>query len=101
MLNNVLDHARSQEVFISYHQDYAHVGMMVEDKGVGIFKKIQHDFHLEDPRTALLELSKGKLTSDRKNHSGEGIYFTSRAFDRFRIRSGNLFYSRERRDGDN
>lgn len=51
-------------------------------------------------RTALLELSKGKLTSDKKRHSGEGIYFTPRAFDRFSIRSGNLFYLRERRDGD-
>ncbi len=100
MLNNVLDHAGSPEVLIVYRQDYTEICMAIADKGIGIFKKIQHDFKLEDPRTALLELSKGKLTSDRKNHSGEGIYFTSRAFDRFRIRSGNLFYSREKREGD-
>jgi anti-sigma regulatory factor (Ser/Thr protein kinase) len=100
MLNNVLDHAKSPDVFISYRQDYAHIGMMVADKGIGIFKKIQEDFKLSDPRTALLELSKGRLTSDKKRHSGEGIYFTSRMFDRFRIRSGNLFYSRTRKDGD-
>src|ERR1700730_2586821 len=39
MLNNVLDHARSPDVFISYRQDYAHIGIMVADKGIGIFKK--------------------------------------------------------------
>jgi hypothetical protein len=47
-----------------------------------------------------LELSKGKLTSDEKHHSGEGIFFTSRMFDGFSIRSGNLFYRRKRSPND-
>ena len=100
MLNNVLDHARSPTVDIVYQQTYGTIFMLIVDHGIGIFQKIQNDFKLDDPRTALLELSKGKITSDTKNHSGEGIYFTSRAFDKFRIRSGNLFYAREKRDGD-
>jgi anti-sigma regulatory factor (Ser/Thr protein kinase) len=100
MLNNVIDHAQSPKVQIFYRQTYGNIVMMIVDSGIGIFQKIQHDFKLEDPRTALLELSKGKITSDTKRHSGEGIYFTSRAFDRFSIRSGNLFYARERSDGD-
>jgi len=100
MLNNVIDHSQSPDVMITYRQTYDDIGMMIADKGIGIFQKIQNDFKLDDPRTALLELSKGKLTSDKKNHSGEGIYFTSRAFDRFRLRSGTLFYSRSKRDGD-
>ena len=68
------------------------------DHGVGIFEKIMKHFNLADAREALLELSKGKLTSDPRNHSGEGIFFTSRMFDYFYIRSGYLFYSRERMD---
>jgi hypothetical protein len=48
---------------------------------------------LADPREAILELSKGKLTTDPENHTGEGIFFTSRAFDVFLIRSGNLMFS--------
>ncbi len=100
MLNNVLDHATSPIVSIFYCQTYSQITMRITDKGVGIFEKIQKDFKLDDPRTALLELSKGKLTSDKKNHSGEGIYFTSRAFDSFSIRSGNLYYSREKRESD-
>ncbi len=100
MLNNVLDHARSPWVSLGFHRTYSETRMIIIDSGTGIFKKIQNDFGLSDPRAALLELSKGKLTSDRKNHTGEGIYFTSRAFDEFRIRSGNLFYSREKHDED-
>jgi len=100
MLNNVLDHARSPTVRIRYNQNYSDIRMTIADKGVGIFQKIQNDFKLDDPRTALLELSKGKLTSDKKNHAGEGIYFTSRMFDKFSIRSGNLFYSRKKTDGE-
>jgi len=38
-------------------------------------------------------LAKGKLTTDPKRHTGEGIFFTSRVFDRFSILSRNLFFS--------
>jgi hypothetical protein len=100
MLNNVLDHSQSPDAVIGYRQTYTTVAMDIRDHGIGIFNKIQHDFNLADPRTALLELSKGKLTSDRKHHSGEGIYFTSRMFDQFTISSGHLHYARLRREGD-
>jgi anti-sigma regulatory factor (Ser/Thr protein kinase) len=100
MLNNVLDHSGSPDVIIQYKQTYSKIYMSILDSGIGIFNKIQNDFHLEDPRTALFELSKGKLTSDRKNHSGEGIYFTSRMFDQFNILSGHLLYMRIRREGE-
>lgn len=101
MLNNVLDHSGSPDVLIMYRQTYTKIHVEVFDHGIGIFNKIKNDFHLADPRTALFELSKGKITSDRKNHSGEGIYFTSRMFDEFSILSGHLFYRRMRRDDDN
>jgi hypothetical protein len=74
------------------------IDMSILDRGVGIFEKIQKDFKLPDPRSALLELSKGRLTSDTTRHSGEGIFFTSRMFDEFSIRSGYLYYSRLRKD---
>lgn len=48
----------------------------------------------------MLELSKGKLTSDKKRHSGEGIYFTSRMFSKFSINAGSLFYQRDLQDDD-
>jgi hypothetical protein len=69
--------------------------MSVVDDGVGIFRKIQTDLGLLDERHAILELSKGKLTTDPKRHTGEGIFFTSRMFDSFEILSGETFFSHE------
>lgn len=70
------------------------VQILVSDSGVGIFRKIQTELGLEDPRHVVLELSKGKLTTDPDQHTGEGIYFTSRAFDFFSILSQGLYFSR-------
>jgi hypothetical protein len=69
--------------------------MMILDNGVGIFKKIQKAMNLLDERHAILELSKGKLTTDPANHTGEGIFFSSRMFDEFDILSGGVFFSHE------
>ena len=38
-------------------------------------------------------MAKGKFTTDPKNHSGEGIFFTSRMFDSFWILSGGVAFS--------
>ena len=94
MLNNVIAHSNSGKVLISLARTAIGIKFMLSDDGVGIFKKIQSTFNYDDPRHALLELSKGKLTSDQDGHSGEGIFFTSRMFDSFSILSGTLFYDR-------
>jgi anti-sigma regulatory factor (Ser/Thr protein kinase) len=99
MLNNVIDHSSSPDALISYEQTYANIALLITDHGIGIFEKIQRDFKLGDARDALLELSKGKLTSDAAKHSGEGIFFTSRMFEHFSISSGNLFYTKRRLEG--
>ena len=93
MVNNVISHAGSAGMAVGVRRDALRTRIDVSDEGVGIFEKIRNDFNLEDPRHALLELSKGKLTSDAANHSGEGIFFTSRMFDKFRISSGNLLFA--------
>ncbi len=100
MLNNAIDHSESADAIISYQQDYNTIKMNIIDHGIGIFEKIQRDFNLADPRSALLELSKGKLTSNKKLHSGEGIFYTSRMFERFQILSGKLFYTKTRQEDD-
>jgi anti-sigma regulatory factor (Ser/Thr protein kinase) len=93
MINNVIDHSEGNKMTININQ-YAHkLSFVVMDDGVGIFNKIQRDFELNDPRHAILELAKGKLTTDPERHSGEGIFFTSRMFDRFIIVSEGLFFS--------
>ncbi len=100
MLNNVIDHSVSDDALISFRQNFCRITILIVDSGVGIFEKIQKDFNLPDPRSALLELSKGKLTSDKARHTGEGVFFTSRMFDVFQMGSGNLLYTRSRTDGN-
>jgi anti-sigma regulatory factor (Ser/Thr protein kinase) len=100
MLNNAIDHSQSRKCSIIVRQNYAAIEFFIIDRGVGIFEKIQKARGLESPQEALLELSKGKLTTYPEKHAGEGIYFTSRMFDRFMIRSGLLKYRRRLDEDD-
>ena len=100
MLNNVIDHSGSDRAVIQVKRTLALIEMKVIDSGIGIFKKIQTVLGLDDERHAILELSKGKLTTDPERHTGEGIFFTSRMFDSFVIFSGDLYFSHEDAGGD-
>lgn len=90
MLNNVIDHASATKVIIGHQYTLGTIKFFVIDNGVGVFNKIQKDLNLATPQQAILELAKGKFTSDPTRHSGEGIYFTSRMFDHYAILSGKL-----------
>lgn len=92
MINNVIDHSGSEIVRVKLERNALFTAVTVADSGVGIFLKIQQALGLEDPREAILELVKGKLTTDPDNHTGEGIFFTSRAMDEFRILSDRLHF---------
>jgi anti-sigma regulatory factor (Ser/Thr protein kinase) len=96
MLNNAIDHSGSDSIVIVYTRNYAEIRISIHDYGVGIFEKVRSAFGLHDRKQALLELSKGKLTTDSTRHSGEGIFFTSRMFDKFTILSLDLFYTRSK-----
>lgn len=94
MVNNVIDHSGSSDLSVRLLVDGLNISMSVIDSGIGIFTKIQNEFGLEDPRHALLELAKGKLTTDPDRHTGEGVYFSSRMFDVFSILSGDLYFQK-------
>lgn len=93
MVNNVIDHSESERVEISIIKTAISTEMHIFDSGIGIFKKIKEGMNLLDERHAVLELTKGKLTTDPANHTGEGIFFTSRMFDEFSILTGEVFLS--------
>ena len=99
MINNVIDHSESPQVVVELERSAADVRMVILDQGIGIFRKIARGLGLEDERHAVLELSKGKVTTDPAHHTGEGIFFSSRAFDSFRILSGGVYFEHETRDG--
>jgi hypothetical protein len=85
---------------IELRENAKRIQINIGDRGVGIFYKIKNECGLEDARHALLELSKGKLTTDPERHTGEGVFFTSRMFTRFEILSNDLFFSREMQDDE-
>ena len=95
MFNNVIDHSGADVVSLSLSRTAATTRLNIYDDGFGIFKKIQTALGLEDERHAVLELAKGKFTTDPARHSGEGIFFTSRMFDRFAISSGEVYFSHD------
>jgi len=95
MFNNAIDHSQGSTISISLRKYPASTEIWVMDDGVGIFKKIQQALGLMDERQAVLELAKGKLTTDPSRHSGEGIFFSSRSFDHFVITSGATYFTHE------
>ncbi|NUS60445.1 MAG: DUF4325 domain-containing protein, partial [Lysobacter sp.] len=98
MVNNAIDHSEGERIQVLADVTPARVLLLVADDGIGIFHKITRALDLPDERLALLELSKGKLTTDPRRHSGEGIFFTSRMFDNFEIHSGDLVFRHD--DGE-
>lgn len=95
MFNNAIDHSSGSEIVVEIRKTAASTEMTIKDDGLGIFKKIQTTLNLLDERHAVLELAKGKLTTDPKRHSGEGIFFTSRMFDSYGILSGGVYFSHD------
>lgn len=83
LLNNAIDHSGGSGVTVSLRQTPSHVQLLVSDDGRGLFDKLHEAFDLADPALAMLELSKGKLTSQPERHTGRGLFFTSKLADVF------------------
>jgi anti-sigma regulatory factor (Ser/Thr protein kinase) len=96
MINNANDHSEGSIVSVTVDCQESILAMYVRDDGIGVFKKISDALCLPDFRQALLELSKGKFTTAPQEHSGEGIFFTSRAVDLFHLMANELLYEYHR-----
>lgn len=100
ILNNAIHHSEGRRATITVLTTASQISIIVADDGVGIFHKLKRDLKLDDEYHALLELTKGKLTTDPEHHTGEGIFFVSRAFDQFTIESGKLHFRQAPQRGD-
>ena len=81
LLNNAIDHSGGARVTVSVRQTPAHLQLLVSDDGCGLFTRIGESFAIHDPAQAMLELSKGKLSSQPDRHTGRGLFFTARIAD--------------------
>ena len=95
IFNNAIDHSEGHEIEVAVSLKENHIKIKISDDGIGIFRKIKNARNLINERDSVLQLSKGKLTTDPENHTGEGIFFTSRVVDIFFIWSFELNYYRE------
>lgn len=98
MINNVMDHSMADKVSLVVSQDFLATRVILTDNGVGIFQKIKDYFKLSSMEEAICELFKGKLTTDTTNHSGEGIFFTSKLMDDFFIISSGKVFTNNKYD---
>lgn len=98
MVNNVMDHSFAENLKIIIEQDYLKTCVIIADDGIGIFEKIKEHFGYATLEEAICELFKGKLTTDSKNHSGEGIFFSSKMMDNFFIVSSGKIFTNNKYD---
>ncbi|MFQ5604396.1 MAG: STAS-like domain-containing protein [bacterium] len=100
MLNNAIDHSYAKECAVAVRLDPYKFTFQIRDFGIGIFYSIFKKFGLPDEDAAIGELIKGKTTTMAEKHSGEGIFYTSKAADvvHFRSHKIQLIFDNQKRD---
>lgn len=96
--NNAIEHSGAKNIKVRVEKSIAKLKIIIQDDGIGIFNKIKIDLGLQNEKQSVIELSKGKFTSSPENHSGEGIFFSSKLCDKFFILSDELIFSPQQID---
>ncbi len=87
MVNNAIDHSQSGQIEIDCRKTDTAITFVVRDFGIGIFNNVRDKFRLPGTLAAIQEILKGKATTDPAQHTGEGVFFTSKMGDVFVIDS--------------
>jgi hypothetical protein len=99
ILNNAIDHSGGTEAGVKvWARD--RLSFEINDDGVGAFRHVRERLDLPDDLAALQQLSKGRETTAPERHSGEGIFFTSKAVDRFELDANRLRWIVDNERGD-
>lgn len=83
MLNNAIEHSQSANIEIEVGEVNNQLIFIIRDFGIGVFRKIMEKRELNNELEAIQDLMKGKVTTEPRSHSGEGIFFTSKIADVF------------------
>ena len=100
LLNNAIDHSGGTTATVRWEPRADLIRSEIGDNGIGAFERIRHDLGLPDHRSALAELTKGKVTTQPNRHSGEGLFFTSRVVDYFDLQANGLRWTVDNRRAD-
>ncbi len=83
MLNNAIEHSRSKTISIEISISGNELWFIINDVGVGVFRNVMEKKRLTSELEAIQDILKGKTTTIPKSHTGQGIFFTSKAADIF------------------
>ncbi|HEY3713291.1 MAG TPA: DUF4325 domain-containing protein [Jatrophihabitantaceae bacterium] len=87
MLNNAIDHSRGSSVEVTMWASEDALTFRITDDGEGAFAHLRRGLNLADDFESIGALTKGKQTTWRERHTGEGIFFTSKMLDVFQLSS--------------
>lgn len=97
MLNNAIEHSTGKNIYIEVRVNALYSKVIIVDDGVGAFQTLlqymkANGWNNPGIEDAVVELYKGKITSNAASHSGEGIFFSSKMTDEFVIWSDAQVY---------
>ena len=92
LLNNAVDHSGGEAVTVSMRQTPLQLQLLVSDDGRGAFDAIGQHFHIADPAQAMLELAKGKLSTQPQRHTGRGLFFAAKLADVFDLHANGAAF---------
>lgn len=90
MVNNAIFHSQSENIEVEVIKSGNNLIFTVNDFGIGVFKNVMKNRGLNSELEAMQDILKGKTTTIPADHSGEGIFFTSRVSDVFILESYGL-----------
>lgn len=83
MLNNAIEHSNSKSIVIEISVTDNELWFIINDSGIGVFRNVMQQKKLKSEIEAIQDILKGKTTTIPKSHTGQGIFFTSKAADIF------------------
>lgn len=93
IFNNAIEHSQGTKIRVLLQISPVDITTYIIDNGIGIFENIKQKLELESVEHSVFELMKGKVTTNSKTHSGEGIFFSSKCADYFLIFANDLTFS--------
>ena len=100
VLNNAIDHSGGTTVRLSSRVQAHGIEIVITDDGVGALKHVQDHFGLPSGLDAIAHIAKGKQPTDPARHSGQGLFFTSKALDRFELDANGHIWMVDNTRGD-
>jgi len=90
MVNNAIDHSGGTVLLVTAVVSAAGVLVDIADDGIGVFRHVRESLHLPEDVEAVFVLEKGRFTTQPARHTGEGIFFSAKAANRYRLESGRV-----------